>query len=71
MTYQVANPILALVGAAASNGQRMFAEDLFNVELADSIKGLAPILSEGKFDGLDARTLCQIINDRVRCWSAP
>lgn len=67
MAYQVGNPILALVGAAASVGNRMFADELFNAEMSKSISSLEPILSEGKFDGCNALTLCQIINDRVQC----
>jgi len=66
MAYNVANPILVLVGAAASNGQRMFAEELFSVELSNSVESLSPLLSEGKFDGLPAVLLCQIVNDRVK-----
>lgn len=66
MAYQVQNPVLVLVGAAASQGQKMFANDLFNAEMCESIKGLTPLLSEGKFDGLDAITMCQILNDRVQ-----
>lgn len=66
MASNVTNPILVLVGATASVGNRMFAEELFNVELFESVKSLAPILSEGKFDGLPAVLLCQIINDRVK-----
>lgn len=69
MAYQVQNPILVLIGATASQGNKMFADDLFNVELVQSIKSLEPILSEGKFDGLNATTLCQIMNDRVQCWA--
>lgn len=65
------NPIFALVGATASVGNRMFAEELFNVELGDSIESLAPILSEGKFDGLPAVLLCQIIDDRIKCEQFP
>lgn len=69
MAYQVENPILVLVGATASAGNSMFADELFNVEMASSIKGLSPLISEGKFDGLTAVTMCRVIHDRVTLWA--
>lgn len=69
MAYQVSNPILVLVGATASAGNAMFADELFNVHLCESLHGLDPLLSEGKFDGLSAVNMCRIIHDRVTLWA--
>lgn len=69
MSYQISNPILALVGATASVGNSMFAEELFNVEFCESLNGLDALTNEGKFDGMTSVNMCRVIHSRIAIWA--